>query len=121
MASINERNVAGLYRGHTRDSISCVLHSNSGYEVEFNIWEDLDGEYHVFATTDDNTEDFLRENYPETLREYLLMVEQIPTASSKWLSLINSFISSQTYNSIRPLIENEEDWLTLDEEELDRD
>ena len=105
MANINERNVAGLLTGNSIDSITFRLHSNDGPEVQWNVWEDQDGEYHVFAEID----------------EYLQMVESIPTASSRWLSLINSFIASHTYNSIRPLIEDEDAWLELNEEELDRD
>lgn len=121
MAVKTDKNVVGLYDGSAIDSIVVRLHSNDGYEVNFNIWEDEDGVYHVFAEADDSTEDFLEEYYPDELENYRKMVEQIPTASSRYLSLINSFIASHTYNSIRPLIEDEMDWLQLSEEELDRD
>lgn len=121
MAGINERNVAGLYNGAATQEISFTLHSDEGYEVRWNVWEDRDREYHVFAETDDSTEDFLRENYPDELPAYFQAVNRICTASSRWLSLINSFIADHTYNSIRPLIENEDNWLELNEEELDRD
>lgn len=120
MAMYHDKNVLGFYEGDALDEISFKLHSNAGAEVKFNVWED--GEmYHVFAETDDFTEDFLAENYPEELESYRQMVDSIPTANSRSLSLINSFIASKTYNSIRPLIEDETCWLALSEEELDKD
>lgn len=121
MASYTERNVAGLYTGEAIDSIEVRLHSDAGWEVTWCVWEDQDHEYHVFADTDDSTVDFLHDDHPEQLTEYLEMVDRISTASSRWLSLINSFIAAHTYNSIRPLIEDEDNWLELNEEELDRD
>lgn len=121
MAVKTDKNVAGYYDGTATDSIDIKLHGNEGYEVFFNVWEDSDGIYHVFADTDDSTEDFLEEYYPDELENYRKAVESIPTASSRYLSLINSFIASHTYNSIRPLIENEKEWMELNEEEIDRD
>ena len=121
MTDIFERNVAGLYTGEAIDSIDVRLHSDAGWEITWCVWEDRDHEYHVFADTDDSTVDFLHDEYPEQLTEYLEMVDNIPTASSRHLSLINSFIASHTYNRVRPLIEDESNWLELNEEELDRD
>jgi hypothetical protein len=120
MASMNDRNVAGLYAGKESDYITFKLHSNDGYEVVWCVWEDKDG-YHVFAEPDDSTEDFLTEHYPDELDTYHQAVESIPTGSAHWLATINSHISHYTYNSIRPLVENEDAWLELNEEELDRD
>jgi len=121
MANKTDKNVVGLYNGDALDEITIKLHSNSGPEVEFTVWEDDDHMYHVFADTDDSTEDFLSEYYPEDLESYRKMVECIPTASWRYLRSINRFIAQYTYNSIRPLIEDESCWLTLNEEELDKD
>ena len=121
MADKTDKNVDGIYTDDVLDSISFKLHSNDGPEVEFTVWEDDNHMYHVFADTDDSTEDFLAEYYPEDLDGYLQMVEKIPTANSRSLSIINSFIESQTYNSIRPLVEDESCWLQLNEEELYKD
>lgn len=103
------------------DEISFRLHSNAGYEVDFTVWQDTELEYHVFAEPDMDTCDFLYENYPDEHGEYLDIVEKIPCAHSKHLDLINSFIASETYNSIRPVMEDEFGWLVLDESEIDRD
>lgn len=121
MAVKTDKNVAGIYDGSAIDSIDIKLHGNEGYEVFFNVWEDSDGVYHVFAETDDSTEDFLEEYYPDELENYRKAVESIPTESSRYISIINQFIAHQTYNSIRPLIEDERFLLAYDEEELDRD
>ena len=122
MADKTDKNVAGIYTDDVLDSISFKLHSNSGHEVVFNVWEDIDHVYHVFAETDSYTEDFLEEYGDDySLWDYRKEVEHIPTANSRSLSLINSFIEGQTYNSIRPLIEDESSWLQLNEEELDKD
>lgn len=121
MAVKTDSNVAGYYDGTATDSIDIKLHGNEGYEVFFNVWEDSDGIYHVFADTDDSTEDFLEEYYPDELENYRKTVESIPTESSRYISIINQFIAHQTYNSIRPLIEDERFLLAYDEEELDRD
>jgi len=121
MAVKTDKNVAGLYDGSAIDSIEVRLHSNDGWEVNFNIWEDQDGVYHVFSEEDEQVCEFLAGNYPSEYTKYRQMVDKIPTASSRYLSMINSFIASHTYNSIRPLIENEENWMELNEEELDRD
>ena len=120
MAMYHDKNVLGFYEGNALDEISFKLHSNAGPEVRFNVWEDGDM-YHVFAETDDFTEDFLAENYPEDLESYRQMVESIPTANSRTIYGINSFIEAQTYNSIRPLIEDDSIFLSLDEEELYKD
>ena len=123
MAVKTDKDVAGLYDGSAIDSIEVRLHSNEGYEVLFNIWEDENGIYHVFAEADSNTEDFLGECYPEELGKYRRMVDGIPTCNSRYRSIINQFISSQTYNGIKPIVDDIElcEWLTLDEEECDRD
>ena len=123
MAVKTDKNVAGLYDGSAIDSIVVRLHSNDGYEVDFNIWEDEDGTYHVFAEADNSTEDFLAEYYPDELEKYRQMVESIPTDSSWDRAGVNRFIASQTYNSIRPIEEDIEwcEWLTIDENEYYRD
>ena len=111
-----------FYGSNCDDYVCCVLHSNDGPEVEFTVWlNEADGEYHVFAETHDETENFLETDYPEKLEEYRTMVAAIPTAHSKHLSLINSFVASHTYNSIRPVYVDEYGWLALDEGELMRD
>lgn len=121
MANKTDKNVAGIYTDDVLDSISFKLHSNDGPEVEFTVWEDDNHMYHVFADTDDSTEDFLEEYYPDELENYRKTVESIPTENSRYISIINQFIAHQTYNSIRPLIEDESCWLQLNEEELDKD
>ena len=121
MLNLKDPNVAGLYTGKSIDDTQVTLHSDEGYEVIFHVWEDGDHIYHVFAETDDSTEDFLREHYPDELPRYLQTVDLIPTEKGKWLATINSHIARYTYNRIRPIIEDEDSWLELNEEELDRD
>lgn len=110
-----------IYTEKCIDEISFRLHSNEGYEVDFTVWEDSDGEYHVYAEPDTQTCDFLSENYPDEHDTYLKAVEKIPTERSRYLDIINQFIARQTYNSVRPITVDDNGWLALDEAECDKD
>ena len=103
------------------DSTSCVLHSNEGYEVEFQVDKYDDGTYHVEAYIDYATYDFLEENYPDDLEKYSELLDTLPSKDSKDLGIINQHVAHHTYNSIRPFMEDENGCLVLDEYEIDKD
>jgi hypothetical protein len=103
------------------DSIEVRLHADFGQEVLFTVWEDQTGLYHAEAEEDPDTVEFLKEYYPDELDTYRQKVAGLPDARSTWLETINSYFRRYTYNGIRPLVEDEDNWLELDENELMKD
>ena len=103
------------------DHNTCTLHSHVGWEVRFSIEQYEDGTYHAEAEEDESFLDFLETDYPEEVQDYLDLVASIPSKDSRHLDIINQYVARYTYNSIHPFIEDDYGWITLDEEEIDKD
>lgn len=98
------------------DYSSAVLHNNDGYPTVFTVTEFDYEMFHGEAEADYDTERFLQENSPETLKAYRESIESIPVIDSRSIDTINLWVSNHTYNSIEPFYLGEGGWLEVDED-----
>ena len=90
-----------------------------GEPVEFYVKREENGMYHGIAFVDDLTEEFLQENYPESIEEYHKNVDEIPEKLSNSIEGINDWVEANTYYKVRPFETYEDGEPVLKDEDME--